>query len=283
MKIISLLTGISFIITGTTCDAQQNTESCNCPGMTKKGFGTFYFTAGYNLDWFSRSTIHFKDHSTGNYDFTLYDLKATDRSGLNKDFFHTDIFIPQYSFRIGYWFNNTKNTGIEINYDHAKYVVVQGQPVHLKGTINEQQYDQDTTINPLFVAFEHTNGANFCMANFMKRYPVLHSRSQKHWLSVVAKAGGGFVLPRTETRVLGKHRNDMYHVAGYIAGIDIGLRYDFARFFFLEQSGKGCFANYTDVMLYGDGRASHHFFSFEYIFTLGVQFPAHWSSVVSAR
>lgn len=266
-----------------TSYSQSANESCHCAGMTAKGKGTFYITAGYNMDWFTKSDMHFKDTKTANYDFTIYDVKARDRSGLNKDFFRTNILIPQYSFRIGYWFNNNKNTGIEINYDHAKYVVINDQSVRMKGTINNEYFDKDTVLNPRFVSFEHTNGANYCMANVMKRYTILHSKNEKHWLSAVAKGGIGFVLPRTESRIVGRHRNDRYHVAGYIAGVDVGLRYDFARYFFLEQSGKGCFANYANVLLKQEGRARHHFFSIEYIFTFGFQFPAKWSKNISAR
>jgi hypothetical protein len=250
---------------------QKQNAKCTCP-VPKPGKGTFYFLFGYNLDWFSKSDIHFKDTETSNYDFTLYDVEAVDRPGL-KNMLHSNITIPQYSFRLGYYFKNRCDLGIEINYDHVKYVAVDNQPVHLKGTIEGVFYDKDTIMQPAFVRYENTNGANYCIVNLVKRITLLCTKNRKHYLSTVLKAGGGFVFPRTSSTILGRHRNDTYHVAGYVLGADAGLRYDFFRNFCFETSLKGAFANYTDVLLAGKGRANQHFFSLEYIFTLGIQFP----------
>jgi hypothetical protein len=240
--------------------------------MAGEKYGTLYFTAGYNLDWFTNSDIHFLDQTTDDYDFTLYNVKAKDRPGL-EDMFHEDITIPQYSFRIGYWFNNKNDLGIEFNYDHVKYVMLQDQRVHMTGTFRGEYYDQDTTLVSNFIRYEHTNGANYAMLNLVKRSTLIHSKKENSWLSVVAKAGAGIVLPRSDTWIAGNRRNDTYHVAGYVMGLDAGLRYDFLRYFFLESTIKGCFANYTDVYLYGDGRANQHWWSLEYIFTIGLQAP----------
>src|SRR5438045_3602960 len=74
----------------------------------KKTKGTFYFAWGYNKDWFSKSDLHFEDHSDDNYDFTLYDVKADDRPGFTH-IFNKDISIPQYIYRFGYYFNDKHN------------------------------------------------------------------------------------------------------------------------------------------------------------------------------
>jgi hypothetical protein len=70
----------------------QENVSCHCPGMAPEGKGTLYISAGYNLDWYTTSDIHFVDHTTDNYDFTLYNVKAEDRPGL-EDLLHEDITI----------------------------------------------------------------------------------------------------------------------------------------------------------------------------------------------
>ena len=31
--------------------------------------GAFYFAWGYNKDWYSRSDLHFSDHTNGKFDF----------------------------------------------------------------------------------------------------------------------------------------------------------------------------------------------------------------------
>lgn len=246
-------------------------EKCNCPQQFEKGKGTFYVGGGYNLDKFSRSTIHFKNQNGDNYDFKLNKVKAIDRDGLN-ELFNQDITIPQYSFRIGYFFNNKRDLGIEINYDHVKYVVVQNQRVHLTGTIHGEYYDMDTTLTPGFVMFEHTNGANYCMLNLIKRHNLFHTQNNKHWLSYILKGGFGFVYPRSDTKLFGVSNNDFYHVAGYVGGIESGLRYDFLKYFYFEATMKGAFANYTNVRLALGGQGKHHFYSLQYIAIMGFQF-----------
>ncbi|MEO8150491.1 MAG: hypothetical protein ABI723_22865 [Bacteroidia bacterium] len=270
-KIRSLLIAIMCVCT--QLYAQDKPESCHCPGMAPVGKGTFYFTFGYNLDWFTKSDIHFKSNGSGDFDFTIYNVKAEDRPGL-KNMLHEDLTIPQYSYRFGYWLNNKKDLGFEISYDHVKYVMIQNQIVHLKGMINEKYYDQDTMLVPEFLQYEHTNGANYFMIEGIKRLNFYHAKNEKHWVSAIFKAGGGIVVPRSDTNVMGQHRNDTYHVAGVVFGGEAGLRYDFLKHFHLETTLKPCYANYFNVFLYGNGTASQHWFSMEYIFTLGFQFPA---------
>ena len=257
-------------------------DVCNCPAQSKIGKGAIYFSWGYNKDWFSKSDIHFKnttgEHNpvTGNndnYDFTLVGLTATDRPGF-QNLLTTPLTIPQYSYRLGYYFNNKSDLGIEINFDHAKYIVDDWQTVRLKGNIQGAEYDKDTLVDPLkFMHFQHTNGANFLMINLIKRQVLFASNNKKHWISGIAKVGAGIVIPRTVVNLFGEGSNNFWHIAGYCTGIETGLRYDAFKYVFLEYTAKGTFANYIDVLTIGSGRANHHFLAFENILVLGVQLP----------
>ena len=133
-KFLLLIIAVSF------CFSLSAQETCNCPQQTRKGKGTLYFTGGYNFDWFANTDLHFEDHSTNDYDFTLYDVKVVDKKDEINDVFHEDITIPQYSFRIGYWLNDKHDLGIELNYDHAKIKMIRDQTVHLKGEIHGKEY-----------------------------------------------------------------------------------------------------------------------------------------------
>ncbi len=239
--------------------------------MLNKNGGTFFFSFGYNFDSFSKSDLHFKNTNGDKYDFTIFNAKAIDKDGV-KDIFHQDITIPQYSYRIGYFFNDKHNLGVEFSYDHVKYVVVQNQVVRVKGTIHGEYIDKDTVLTPGFVKFEHTNGANYFMINLLKRHTLFVSPNKSHWFSALFKPGAGIVYPRSDVSMFGKRLNYKYHAAGYVVALDAGFRYDFFRHFFLEGSMKGAFANYINVYLPDGGKAHHHFFSFEYIATLGYQF-----------
>jgi hypothetical protein len=256
-------------------------KACNCMGNYKSGKGTFYISWGYNKDYFTKSDIHLYNSTSqsypnardmNGYNFTIKKAKATDRPRFN-ELFSSDLSIPQYSYRLGYYFNDSRNLGIEINFDHAKYVMVDDQYVRVRGVINGKFYNVDTLVSTDFLKFEHTNGANFLMINFLKRRTLLKSTNQQHWLSVVIKTGAGIVIPKTDVTLWGERLDNRFHIAGYIAGADIGLRYDLYKYFFFETSGKGVFANYMNVLTIGSGKANHHFFAYEWLGSLGFQFP----------
>ena len=237
---------------------------------TKKG--TFYFAWGYNKDWYSKSDLHFSDHTNGKFDYTLYDVKAIDNPDLSK-IFNFDVSIPQFIYRIGYYFNDSHDLGIEIGFDHAKYIMLRNQTTRIKGTLNGEYVDKDTLLHPGFLVFEHTNGANFFMASLLKRAAFLNSNNGKHVLNYVLKPGVGVVIPKTDVTIFGIRRDNVYHVAGYIAGLEVSLRYEYGKHWFAETGFKGCFANYTDVLTLGDAKANHHFFVLEYLFSVGYGLP----------
>jgi hypothetical protein len=275
---------ISFFLVGSISNllAQESQDICNCPAQSKVGKGTFYFSWGYNKDWYSKSDIHFKNTSTAinsttgqpeSYDFTVYDVKALDRPGF-KTILKTDLTIPQYVYRIGYYFNDKRDLGVEINFDHTKYIMRNWQTLHVEGTIRGQQVNTDTLISPdNFLAFEHSDGANFLLFNIMKRKPLLVSKNKKHWLTGVVKVGAGMVIPKTRVQLFGETLDNRFHVAGYCAGVETGFRYDAFKYVFLEYTAKGVFADYRNVLVIGAGTARHHFWTFENILTLGLQFP----------
>lgn len=235
----------------------------------KKAKGSLYISSGWHQIYYTRSMIHFKDQVTADYDFRLIHAKATGDNHL-----HTGkgYDAPQWSLRVGWFFNSPKNLGIEINFDHAKYLLTQWQRVRLRGMINKVYYDQDTMLVPEFIAYEHTDGANYYMLNLLKRKSLLTSASGKHDMDLVLKAGAGLVRPRSDTRIMGRHRNDKYHIAGWLAGMEGSLRYELLKNLFGEISLKGVYADYRDVLLYGEGRASQHWWSMHYLFTLAYQF-----------
>lgn len=241
-------------------------DSC-CAQKEKKG--TFYGSWGYNLDWYSRSDIHFQNSDSDNYDFTLYNVRAKDRPGFNQ-IISWEISIPQYVYRLGYY-SKKRELGVEINFDHSKYVVVQDQQVRIKGQIHDMLLDRDTTLNTGFLKFEHTNGANFLMGNVLKRFNFYHSCNSSHRLSVVSKFGAGVVIPKTDVTLFGNRLDNRFHIAGWIAGSEMGLRYDF-KHFFSEATMKGTYANYSNVLVIGTGKANHTFWTAQLILSAGFQF-----------
>jgi len=236
------------------------------PGQPAKG--KLYFAFGYNKNYFSESDIHVFDES-GDYNFTLYDMKAHDRPHFN-ELLSVAISIPQYGYRLGYWMPNGK-WGVEIKFDHAKYVLNPHQTVRLRGTINEKFYDTDTLVDENFLLMEHTDGANFLMLNGMYRRDFYVSRHTR--LAGVVKFGAGIVVPRSDVTLFGQRWNHCFHVAGQIAGAEVALRAEFFGFFFIEPSVKVAYANFNRVLAVDDVLISHRFWDGMILVDAGFQFP----------
>ena len=249
---------------------------------TKRNKGTLYASWGYNREWYSKSDIHIKNdgdinqqNQYGSYDFTLHNAKANDRADFDQIYDVGNITIPQFSARLGYLFNDKHDLGIEINYDHAKYVMNDYQNLHITGQIFGTQLDKDTVVDPTtFLHFEHTDGANFLSVNLVKRKQIYNAPSKKFRLSAVFKAGPGLVYPRTDVTLFGTRVNNKWHVAGYILSAEVGPRLEFFKYFFAEFTGKVGFANYTNVLvLDSTGKDNHKFTTVMMIFTFGFQVP----------
>ena len=231
----------------------------------------FYFSWGYNKDYFSKSDIHFKNSGSDNYDFTLYDCKAVDRPGF-KNILKSDISIPQYVYRLGYYFKKKSQFGIEINFDHAKYIVYDDQTLRVTGTIRGRSIDKDTLIDNSFVHLEHTNGANFLMANMLYRIQLYESKNQNSALSLIFKTGMGTVIPKTDVTFMGTRLDNKFHIAGFMAGEEITIRYRIYKGLISEFSSKNAYTNYFNALGVGTARVRHSFFTTMLILTLGYQF-----------
>jgi len=245
----------------------SSAQDSNSGEKQKKQKGSFYFTWGYNKDWFSKSDLHFKNEGAESYDFTIHDVKAEDRPNFD-ELFNKDISIPQFIYRFGYYFRNSK-FGIEGSFDHAKYILIQDQVARVTGTIHGVAVDQDSVLSRNFIRFEHTNGANFLMLSLMWHDKILESKNKKHVLQGVLKPGAGIVIPQSEVAIFGKNQNNNYHIAGYIFGTEANLRYEAGKHLFLETGFKGVWANYIDVLAVDEAKANHSFFALEWIIGIG--------------
>jgi hypothetical protein len=264
---------IQFLLITMNVSAQQDSISRdffkpNGECIRKDDRGKFYFAWGYNKNWYSRSDIHVFDESGAN-NFTLYDMKAHDRTHIN-ELFKVALSIPQYGYRIGYWLPKSK-FGIELKFDHAKYIMYDDQTARVKGSINGVYIDKDTLVDKNFLLLEHTDGANFLMLNIMYRHDFI----AKRFITVagVGKFGAGIVVPRSDVTLFGQRWNHCFHVAGQIAGFEAGVRTELFRYFFIEASVKGVYANFNKVLAINDFLISHRFWDGMVLLDAGFQFP----------
>lgn len=239
--------------------------------------GDFYVYYGWNASAYSNSDISF---SGDGYDFTLFDVEALDRPSK----FRVDLYlnpktftIPQYNFRVGYFI--TDHISVSIGVDHMKYVVTNGQSVNITGStkaLNSTETfiygNEPIVISKDFLQFEHTDGLNYINADTRLTYDLFAIGN----LSFVGDLGGGlgFLLPRTNTQILGRERHDAFHLSGFglngLAALDVRF-YDN---YFIKTEIKGGYINMPDIRTTDDSTdsASQSFWFSQLALVFGVQF-----------
>lgn len=242
----------------------------------KKMKGTFYISWGYNREAYTKSDIRFKNNTNDNYDFTLVNAEAHDKPGFDEglsDFLSKDLTIPQYQLHIGYLFKDKHNLGIELSWDHLKYVVYDNTDIHVRGNIRGNQIDKDTFVSSDFVHLQHTNGNNYMMLSIVKMQPLWKSKYVN--LSAVGKAGAGPLVSYSISTVLGEKYDTWFHIQGLVVGGTFGARLDFFKYLFIQPSFQLAWADYikTQVGKGGEGVASHMFASYTIMLEGGFNIP----------
>jgi hypothetical protein len=235
--------------------------------------GTIYFSWGYNRDWYTKSDIRFRNHTTDDYDFTFHNAKAHDHLSMSDFWKLSNLTVPQYDATVGYMFGNKHDLGIEIGWNHLKYVVDDNQVMRVSGQIRGFRFDRDTLVTPDFVHLQHTNGNNYLMVNLVKRQHLLVGRHLA--LSAIGKVGGGPMISYTIASIFNSHSEGPFQYEGWVAGASAGLRLELFRYVFLQSDMQGAFANYTNSRIGYDrqGLVTHHFGSAQFTYALGFNVP----------
>ena len=127
-----------------------------------------------------------------------------------------------------------------------KYVMAADQVVPITGTIGNTVYPPGSSriMDVNFLNFEHTDGLNIVSLEYEKQIPL-------DWFGPRIPARGfalggiGFVLPKSNVtlNMLGRARNDEFHLAGYSVGAGAGLEVDVYKNFFTRGTYKFGFVN----------------------------------------
>ena len=232
---------------------------------------------GWNRSTYSNSDIHFwgADH-----DFTLSSVKANDMQAdvTTENIFGTflspaNMTLPQTNLRIAY--QVSPDTAWALNLDHMKYVVTPDQAVAFSGRINnDSQTGATRTLSTNYLNFEHTDGLNVVSVEYEKQYPVTQWKAPfaSRWVALV---GAGIVYPKTNVtlNMLGRSRNDQFHLAGYSAGGGVGWEADFLDSWFFRSMFKMGYVTLPDVLTSSQGdKASHNFTYNELLIAVGKRF-----------
>lgn len=234
--------------------------------------GSLYFSWGYNKEWYTRSNVHIKQEALGN-DYTMNRVVAEDHPGWNTGIFNKPLTVPQYNYRLGYFFNKKQDWAFEINFDHTKYIISQDQNISLSGTINNQPTSAVIKFNYQNGFYYYlNNGANFLLFNLVKRFRIYETESRKFKLDLLAKGGIGPVIPHVQNSLFGKDNNPGFQFGGWNIGAETALKATIMRYAYLEFSQKVDYARYSHLAIY-EGRARQAFGTYELVLSLGITIP----------
>jgi hypothetical protein len=212
-------------------------------------------------------------------------VKAHDEPDWESGIFNKPITVPQFSGRIGYFFDAMHSKGIELSLDHSKYTVTANQLSHISGTVDGVAVNNDVILTPDYFAYKLHNGANHLMVNYVQTMPLL-GRTNHFALQGILKTGGGIMLPHADNRIMG-HNNDVgpkemdnwmgigkgwWRYGGFTMGAECGLKFIPFKYAFLEATAKVAYADLSDIPIYANGTARQELWMLEGVFSFGLSF-----------
>jgi len=258
---------------------KQNTPVQNeSPGFWD---GEWYFSWGYNRDYWRPSDIHISQKALGN-DFTIYNVRAEDFPQWNSGVFNKELTEPQFNVRIGHFFDKERTWGLELNYDHTKYSTYIDQYARVSGTINGNYTDSIQLLTYDYFHYNLHNGANHVMLNLVKRIPILFESNENFSIAGIIKSGAGVMLPHSENKVLGNTnyvgskewgnlfgvKNGWWQLNGWTVGIEAGFRFVVWNPIYIEFTDKEAYASLINIPVY-QGVADQVLWMNELILSLG--------------
>jgi hypothetical protein len=270
------------------------------PVDEKKGRWSFQW--GYNRASFTQSDINFKGPG---YQFTLKDVVAKDKP----EAFSPEIYlnpnqfeIPQYNYKFSYFISDRLN--ISFGHDHMKYVMVRGQESSIYGYISPlairraqlnpsvesfpflylfpERYKlyegyhggERVQLTPDLIKFDHTDGLNYLFVDLGFNYPLWISENKENSISFISSVSGGPVVCRSDVRLFGEGKNNLFNVCGYGVAGTVGTRVDFSKSYFWELVGKSGYIDLPDISTTGRSKdqASQNFGFLEMIVSAGAMF-----------
>jgi hypothetical protein len=231
------------------------------------GIGKFWMMFGYNRAYFFPSDIKFE--GTG-YNFTVSKAKANDDwqfSSLE----NWDKKIPQFTYRMGYFFNSEEMFGLEVGYDWVNYVLPENAKVKVKGTINDTLFNGDLYLNEDFLTYKHSNGSGYLELKAVKGFLIYGNHDYSHMFFALAKAGGGLAITRSNVSLFGEKEQNAFSVSGFTGTLEASAKYTYNSHWNIETGLKGNFVDYTNVYTVDKGSASHYVISLHWIIAIGFE------------
>lgn len=228
---------------------------------------------GYNKEWYTRSNVKVKQEALGN-DYTFHSVRANDHPGWDESsIFKQALTIPQYNYRLGFMIDEERGLGVEINFDHTKYIIDHGQTIRMSGTFGGRSVDSSIDyVRENGFYYYLNNGANFLLFNFVKRWTFADLYKSRIRIDALGKAGVGPVIPHVENSFFGMANDPGFQIGGWNMGLEGDIKVTFFRYVYLEYGAKLDYARYSNLKV-AQGTARQAFGTFEMILSLGFNVP----------
>ena len=277
VMIVALLPLFSLAQQTTTTQTITTSSSKNSTKKIRKH--EMWFSWGYNKEWYTNSNVSVSQPALGN-SFTFTNVKGVDHPGWeNEQFFTKALSIPQYNYRLGYMINPDKGWGVEINFDHTKWLFPNNQNVNIKGMINGEPFVGHANFSDSIPGSDSSsyhylnNGANFLLFNVVKRWHIWANKKQTILVDGLGKFGVGPVIPHVQVKYFEQPQNDPhFQLGGWNMGLEGDLKVTFFHYIYIEYANKLDYARYTNLKIY-QGTDKQAFGTYEMILNLGVQIP----------
>jgi len=244
--------------------------------------GQFFVSGGVNRSFYSTSDISFTGER---FNFTLHNVKADDRRYIDTKGFTSS----QANLKIGYFFKDNYN--IVFGFDNMKYVLRNGQDVKIKGSISTGKYLFDDVLynfdniygynmihlSDPFLLYEH-DGLRYIYTgvnrfdNFNK---LLGINTDKFEVNLEEGIDFGFVMPKTNTTILGDEKYENSGIVGFGISANAGVNLTFFKHFFIKAAIKYGYINMKDSRVTkseASATVKQHFDFIETSYTFGLRF-----------
>lgn len=198
--------------------------------------GSFFAHAGYNRSAYTKPNIQFK---SSYYEYTLegVTLKDNEEAKSMGHFFSSSS--PQINVKLGYFIGN--RWAITASYNRYNTFFKNHQPVQLAGTfapgmnpnysgsVNESinlsrdQYDLKQRL-----------GTNYFAVGVQRNDYIYSSRNNKFGIQTVIGAKLGGIFTKIDYTYEGKTNKGIASLSGIGATLDIGIKFDFFRYVYLQ-------------------------------------------------
>lgn len=217
-----------------TCSLPIFAQGGSSKGSNSKG--TFFAQVGYNRSAYTKPNVQFKSNL---YEYTLQNvsIKDNEESKSMGQFFSSSS--PQINVKLGYYIGN--RWAITAGYNRYNTFFENNQPVGLEGTFSPGS-------NPIYSGGVNENinlsrdqynlyqrqGMNYFAIGLQRNDYLYSSRNDKFGIQTVIGVKFGGLFTKIDYTYEGKTNKAVTSFSGIGASLDVGLKFDFFRYLFLQ-------------------------------------------------